>query len=188
MDEETQRLNLLERKIRRPRLASSDAEEISEDLDVSHRNNTLQNILCYIIAQNLSTVHLKTYFMRNIYSNIATYQTVSPPLCLSLFLVVCLTCFIVDEVLPSLCTGHRDLSTGPHPGQEDPPPVTGARPDGQLHHVRPHKVPDRHLQRPMEHPRLSGNVCSNVTTAYTVAGGFRVICPWLARQFRVICP
>lgn len=42
LDEETQRLNLLERKIRRPRLASSDAEEISEDLDVSHRNNTLQ--------------------------------------------------------------------------------------------------------------------------------------------------
>lgn len=42
MDEETQRLNLLERKIRRPRLASSDAEEISEDLDVSHHNNTLQ--------------------------------------------------------------------------------------------------------------------------------------------------
>lgn len=41
LDEETQRLNLLERKIRRPRLASSDAEEISEDLDVSHPNNTL---------------------------------------------------------------------------------------------------------------------------------------------------
>lgn len=41
LDEETQRLNLLERKIRRPRLASSDAEEISEDLDVSHRSNTL---------------------------------------------------------------------------------------------------------------------------------------------------
>lgn len=36
LDEETQRLNLLERKIRRPRLASSDAEEISEDLDASH--------------------------------------------------------------------------------------------------------------------------------------------------------
>lgn len=36
LDEEMQRLNLLERKIRRPRLASSDAEEISEDLDASH--------------------------------------------------------------------------------------------------------------------------------------------------------
>lgn len=34
LSEETERLNLLERKIRRPRLASTDAEEISEDLDV----------------------------------------------------------------------------------------------------------------------------------------------------------
>lgn len=75
LDEETQRLNLLERKIRRPRLASSDAEEISEDLDVSHPNNTLlvsKNALCYIMAQNLSTVHLTTYFICNIYSYIAT--------------------------------------------------------------------------------------------------------------------
>lgn len=60
LDEETQRLNLLERKIRRPRLASSDAEEISEDLDVSHciQTNTVthssmsllanMNIPCYI--------------------------------------------------------------------------------------------------------------------------------------------
>lgn len=93
------------------------------------------------MAQDVSTVQLKTYFMRNIYSYISTYQTVSP-LCLVLCIVVCLMCFIIDEVLPSLCTGHRDLSTGPHPGQEDPPPVAGVRPDGQLHHVRPHQVPD----------------------------------------------
>lgn len=47
LDEETQRLNLLERKIRRPRLASSDAEEISEDLDVSHciQTNTVTHWL-----------------------------------------------------------------------------------------------------------------------------------------------
>lgn len=42
LDEEIQRLNLLERKIRRLRFVSSDAEEISEDFDVSYFNNIFQ--------------------------------------------------------------------------------------------------------------------------------------------------
>lgn len=57
LDEETQRLNLLERKIRRPRLASSDAEEISEDLDVSHciQTNTVTHSLMSLLAsKNIS--------------------------------------------------------------------------------------------------------------------------------------
>uniref|UniRef100_A0A8W8JFQ6 Dystrophin n=1 Tax=Magallana gigas TaxID=29159 RepID=A0A8W8JFQ6_MAGGI len=69
LDEETQRLNLLERKIRRPRLASSDAEEISEDLDdieiclqdhTLDKKTRLQSLGRDLMANSIMSDHIKS--------------------------------------------------------------------------------------------------------------------------------
>ncbi|XP_061169275.1 dystrophin-like isoform X1 [Saccostrea echinata] len=69
LGEETERLNLLERKIKRPRLASSDAEEISEDLDdleiclqdhTLEKKNRLQKLGQDLMANSIMVDHIKT--------------------------------------------------------------------------------------------------------------------------------
>ncbi|XP_078330229.1 dystrophin-like isoform X4 [Crassostrea virginica] len=69
LSEETERLNLLERKIRRPRLASTDAEEISEDLDdveiclqdhTLEKKTRLQSLGQELVANSIMTQHIRS--------------------------------------------------------------------------------------------------------------------------------